>query len=49
LDETSGAGQLGLNASTLRQTTAAMNVAEARRSDLINRIELRVVGEESKW
>jgi hypothetical protein len=32
-----GIVSLGSNASTLRQTMAAMNVAEAFRSDLINR------------
>ena len=34
---------LGSNDSTLRQTEAAISAAEARRSDLIGRIDLRVV------
>jgi hypothetical protein len=34
---------LGSNVSTLRQTDAAINAAEARRSDLIGGIDLRVV------
>ena len=34
---------LGSNVSTLRQTEAAISAAEARRSDLIGRIDLRVV------
>jgi hypothetical protein len=36
---------LGSNVSPLQQTMAAMSVAEARRSDLISRIDLRVVGD----
>jgi prefoldin subunit 5 len=40
-----GIVSLGSNVSTLRQTTAAIETAEARRSDLIGRIDLRVVGE----
>jgi hypothetical protein len=36
---------LGSNVSTLRQTMAAMSAAEVLRSDLIDRIELRVVGD----
>jgi hypothetical protein len=39
-----GIVSLGSNASTLQQTMAAMNAAEAHRSDLISRIDLRVVG-----
>ena len=40
-----GIVSLGSNASTLQQTMAAMNAAEAHRSDLISRIDLRVVGD----
>jgi hypothetical protein len=36
---------LGSNISSLQQTMAAMSAAEARRSDLIGRIDLRVVGD----
>jgi hypothetical protein len=36
---------LGSNVSTLRETMAAMSAAEALRSDLISRIDLRVVGD----
>jgi hypothetical protein len=36
---------LGSNLSTLRQTMAAISAAEALRSDLIGRIDLRVVGD----
>jgi hypothetical protein len=35
----------GSNVSTLRQTTAAMGAAEVLRSDLISRIDPRVVGD----
>jgi hypothetical protein len=35
---------LGSNVSTLRQTTEALGAAEALRSELIGRIDLRVVG-----
>jgi hypothetical protein len=39
-----GIVSLGSNFSTLQQTTAAISKAEALRSDLISRLELRVVG-----
>jgi hypothetical protein len=42
-----GIVSLGSNVSTLQQTTAAMSAAEAHRSDLIGRIELRIVGDSS--
>src|SRR5437588_11392566 len=40
-----GIVSLGSNVSTLRQTMAAINTAESLRSDLIGRIDLRVVGD----
>jgi len=40
-----GIVSLGSNASTLRQTMAAISAAELRRSDLISKIDLRVVGD----
>jgi hypothetical protein len=39
-----GIVSLGSNVSTLRQTTDAISAAEARRSELIGGIDLRVVG-----
>jgi hypothetical protein len=39
-----GIVSLGSNVSTLQQTMAAMSAAEAFRSDLISRIDPRVVG-----
>ncbi|WP_028348147.1 hypothetical protein [Bradyrhizobium murdochi] len=43
-----GIVSLGSNISTLRQTMAAISEAEALRSDLIGRIDLRVVGDEMR-
>src|ERR1041385_2201874 len=40
-----GIVSLGSNVSTLRQTEAAINAAEKRRSDMIGRIDFRVVGD----
>ena len=40
-----GIVSLGSNVSTLQQTMTAISAAEAFRSDLISRIDLRVVGE----
>lgn len=40
-----GIVSLGSNVSTLRQTMDAINTAEAFRSELIGRIDLRVVGD----
>jgi hypothetical protein len=40
-----GIVSLGSNVSTLRQTMTAMNAAEVLRSDLISRIDLRLVGD----
>jgi hypothetical protein len=40
-----GIVSLGSNVSTLQQTTAAISAAELLRSDMISRIDLRVVGD----
>ena len=40
-----GIVSIGSNVSTLRQTTDAISAAEMLRSDLIGRIDLRVVGD----
>ncbi len=42
-----GIVSLGSNVSTLRQTSDAISAAEALRSDLIERIDLRLVGDSS--
>jgi hypothetical protein len=42
-----GIVSLGSNISTLQQTSAAISAAESLRSDLIGRIDLRVVGDAS--
>ena len=41
-----GIVSLGSNVSTLRETVAAMSAAEVLRSDLISRIDLRLVGDD---
>jgi hypothetical protein len=43
-----GIVSLGSNISTLRQTMAAIDDAEAIRSELISRIDLRVVGDRNR-
>jgi hypothetical protein len=43
-----GIVSLGSNVSTLQQTTAAIGAAELLRSELIGRIDLRVVGEDTQ-
>jgi hypothetical protein len=40
-----GIVSFGSNVSTLQQTMAAMSAAETLRSELISRIDLRVVGD----
>ena len=40
-----GIVSLGSNVSTLRETMAAMSAAEMLRSDLISRIDLRLIGD----
>ena len=40
-----GAAVFGSNTSTLNQTTASMKVAELQRSELISRLDLRVLGD----
>jgi hypothetical protein len=43
-----GIVSLGSNSSTLQQTMAAISAAEARRSNLIGGIDLRVVGDKMR-
>lgn len=43
-----GIVSLGSNVSTLRETIAEMNAAETRRSDLISRLDLRVIREDEQ-
>jgi len=40
-----GIVSLGSNIATLRQTMAAMSAAELLRSEMIDRIDLRVIGD----
>jgi hypothetical protein len=42
-----GLVSFGSNVSTLRETMAAMSAAEMLRSDLISRIDLRLVGDQT--
>jgi len=43
-----GIVSLGSNVSTLQQTTAAISAAESLRSDLIGRMDLRLVGDSNR-